>query len=107
MVHLGREVITLGTARGRVLAWALASVVIFSVPYYWLNDLSLWQHLGWHGAPSIGLTRAYWLLLHAQPVHAWQRNWLIAPVCVIGVPLIVNDMLRWQSGRQTSHKNLH
>lgn len=106
-IRLGQEILTLGTPRGRVLAWLLVSVVIFLAPYQWLAHLSLWGHMGWHGAPSIGLTRAYWLLLHGQPAHAWRRNWLIVPVCTIGLPLIMGDMLRWQKSRQTLPKNLH
>jgi hypothetical protein len=106
-VGLSREIITLGTSRGRVLAWLLLSAVIFAVPYAWLAHLSLWQHLGWHGAPSIGLTRAYWLLLHGRPTQAWQRNWLIVPVCAIGLPIIARDAARWFNGRQMLRKNLH
>jgi hypothetical protein len=104
---ISREMISLGTSRGRVLMWALLSAIIFAVPYQWLSHLSLWQHIGWRSAPSIGLTRAYWLLLHGQPMHAWQRNWLIVPVCAIGLPLITRDARRWRSSRQMLRKNIH
>ena len=90
--RVGLEMITLGTARGRVLAWGGLSGVIFVVPYHWLDHLSLWGGLGWHRAPSIGLTRAYWLLIHGQVAAAWHRNALIALVCAVGVPLIARDV---------------
>ena len=92
MLRFAREAVTLGTARGRVAMWLLLSAVIFAVPYHWLDNLSLWKRLGWHSAPSIGLTRAYWLLIHGNPAGAWHRNWLIMPVCVIGLSVIALDV---------------
>jgi hypothetical protein len=93
LVHL----LTLSTAKARICAWLIVSTCMFIVPYGWLTDLSLWQRLGWDGAPSVGLTRAYWLTLHGQPADAWHRNWLIVPVLVIGLVIIVCDLVSLRS----------
>lgn len=65
--------------------------MIFVSPYDWFSHLSLWQRLG-IPSPSIGLTRAYWLLLHLDPVGAWERNKLIYAVLLVGVPLLLKDI---------------
>lgn len=93
MKRLLLEAMSLHTARGRVLVFAAATVIIFFCRYHWLDHLSLWGHLGLTHAPSIGLTRAYWLLLHGHPVDAWHRNRLIYAVLAIGLPLILRDAL--------------
>lgn len=85
------EILTLRTARGRLIAFGFLTTLIFMSPYHWLAQLSLWQHIGWHGAPSIGLTRAYWLIIHGHPVAAWHRNPLIYAVLIVGIPLLVRD----------------
>lgn len=85
------EIISLSTARGRLLFFGLATLVILVMPYAWLANLSLWQRIGWESAPSIGLTRAYWLFIHGDPLAAWQRNWLIYPVITIVLILIITD----------------
>lgn len=73
------------------MAIAVITCLVFVVPYAWLNNLSLWQALGWESAPSIGLTRAYWLLIHGDPIAAWDRNPLIyAVLSVLGV-IIAKD----------------
>jgi hypothetical protein len=91
------ETVTLQTPRGRLLAFALLSLLIYCARYSWLAHLSLWQDLGWRTAPSIGLTRAYWLLLHGHPVLAWRRNSLIYAVLAVGVPLLGYDCLKLAS----------
>jgi len=86
------DVIGLQTPAGRLVFFLLASAAIFLAPYDWLSHLSLWQHLG-IPSPSIGLTRAYHLLLHGDPIAAWQRNRLIYLVLLIGVPLLARDVI--------------
>ncbi len=98
------EVVGLQTARGRLLCVGLITIAVFSAPYSWLAHLSLWDRLGWHSAPSIGLTRAYWLLLHGQPRAAWHRNWLIYLVLVILLPLLIRDILTLTSRRRFSRR---
>ena len=82
-MHLVWEALTVQTPRGRLALFCSISLLVFCVPYRWLAHLSLWQAIGWKTAPSIGLTRAYWLLLHGDPVAAWHRNWLIYPVLLV------------------------
>ncbi len=85
------EVIGLQTPRGRLICIGIITLLVFIAPYSWLAHLSLWDRLGWHSAPSIGLTRAYWLLLHGHPRASWHRNWLIYPVLVVFIPLLFRD----------------
>lgn len=87
------ETISLQTARGRLLFFMTASLAIFITPYSVLSHLSIWQRIGFDSAPSIGLTRAYWHLLHLDPSAAWQRNHLIFLVLAVGLPLIAQDAL--------------
>lgn len=97
------EVIGLQTARGRLLFFVILSTLIFVMPYAVLAHLSLWQRLGFDGAPSIGLTRAYWHVLHLHFDLAWTRNPLIFAVLAIGLPLLTVDSYRliqkWRSRR--------
>ena len=72
--------------------FSLLSTAIYLSHYHWLDHLSLWGNLGWKQAPSIGLTRAYWLLLHGNAVAAWHRNWLIYAVLAVGLPIILKDV---------------
>ena len=97
------DALTLRTSAGRLLVFTCLSLLIFIAPYHWLDHLSFWQAIGWHGAPSIGLTRAYWLLLHAQPLAAWRRNHLIYLVLLVGLPLIGFDLYRLMRGRRLRH----
>lgn len=85
------EIVGLQTARGRLLFFAIASLGIFLAPYDWLAHLSLWQHLGIQ-APSIGLTRAYWRLMHGDIFGAFERNPLIFIVLAIGLSLLALDI---------------
>ena len=88
------ELISLSTARSRLVFWGLATVVTFFLPYRFFENISLWQRLGWDSAPSIGLTRAYWLLIHGNPAAAYDRNWLIFVVIAVGLPLLLADAYR-------------
>lgn len=96
------EIVGLQTARGRLLFFAIVSMGIFFAPYDWLAHLSIWQHLG-IPAPSIGLTRAYWRLMHGDIIGAYHRNPLIFAVLVIGLPLLAMDIYKlW--GQRRRHK---
>jgi len=86
------EIVTLSTAKGRLLFFVLATLIVYFVPYSWLNNLSLWQRLGWDSAPSIGLTRSYYLLIHGNPIGAWHRNSLIYIVLVVWLVIMVKDI---------------
>jgi hypothetical protein len=95
----------LQTARGRLLFFAVISLLIFVAPYEWLGRLSIWQALN-IPSPSIGLTRAYHLLLHGDFEGAWQRNKLIFVVIAIGLFILVRDILTvmkqyWPSKEQS------
>ncbi len=88
------EVIGLQTPRGRLFAFTLGSTIIYLLPYHVVGQFSLWQRLGWTSAPSIGLTRAYWLLMHGQADAAWNRNWLIYPIIFVVVIIVGRDMYK-------------
>lgn len=92
------EVVGLQTPRGRLIFFALASLAIFVVPFHLLGQLSIWQRLG-IPAPSIGLTRAYWHLLHLDPGAAWDRNPLIFAVLAVGLPLLAKDAYKLHKNR--------
>lgn len=83
--------IGLQSARGRLLVFTLLSIAIFFVPYDWLTHLSIWQALD-IPSPSIGLTRAYHLLLHGDIDGAWQRNGLIFIILIVGVIILIKDI---------------
>lgn len=85
------ETISLQTARGRLLFAGTAHLLLVIVPYHWLDNLSLYKHLGIHHSPSIGLTRAYWLILHSHLAESWQRNWMIFPVLAVGWSIVALD----------------
>jgi len=105
MKRLAVEMLSLQTARGRLLTFLLLSSAIFASQYHWLDHLSLWGNLGFTHAPSVGLTRAYWLLLHGHPEAAWHRNRLIYLILLVGVPLLVRDFLSIvRVARQNHHK---
>ncbi len=84
------EIISLQSPRGRIMFFVLASASICMVPYSLLSGLSLWQRLG-VDSPSIGLTRAYWQVMHFNFSAAWARNPLIFVVIGIGLPLLLLD----------------
>ena len=87
------EIVSLQTPRGRLIFFGIVSLLVFIAPYEWLANLSLWQRLGFESAPSIGLTRAYWHVLHLDFYAAWERNKLIYVVLAIGLPLLARDIL--------------
>ena len=92
------EVIGLQTSRGRLFALAAASFAIYFLPYRIVGQFSLWQRLGWDWAPSIGLTRAYWLLMHGHPFAAWHRNWLIFPILIVVAVIVGRDIYKLTKG---------
>ena len=82
---------SLRSARGRLLFFVLASVVIFVLPIQILSHFSIWGFIGFDQAPSIGLTRAYHYVLHADFSAAWHRNRLIFVILLVGLPLLAKD----------------
>ena len=97
------EAVTLSSARGRAHAFLSITGAVYLSPYSWLAHLSIWGAMGWKDAPSIGLTRAYWLLLHGQPVAAYARNGLIYPVLLIWIAIFLNDAVPGKGHRQSIH----
>jgi len=87
------ELIGLQTPRARLFMFALGTFMIFLVPYNWLANLSLWKRIGWDWAPSIGLTRAYWLVLHGDFAGAWGRNAWIYLVLLVLFILLFKDIV--------------
>jgi hypothetical protein len=85
------EIITLRTARGRLFFALFAHIILMIIPYAWLQDLSLYKKIRVN-SPSIGLTRAYWLILHGELIDAWQRNWMIFPVLAVGWSIVILDI---------------
>lgn len=90
--------ISLQTPLSRLLVFGVLTIAIFFSSYDWLAHLSLWDRFGLEWMPSIGLTRAYWLLIHGDPVGAWQRNGLIYLVLAVGLPILIRDA--WTMYRQ-------
>ena len=95
------ELISLSTPRARLSFWALITFVIYILPYKLFENLSLWKNLGWDSAPSVGLTRAYWLLIHNDVTGAWNKNKLIFVVITIGGVILFIDLFKLIS----SYKN--
>lgn len=88
-------------------AIGVISCLVFIVPYAWLSNLSLWQALGWEAAPSIGLTRAYWLLIHGDPIAAWNRNPLIYAVLPVVGAIIAKDIATLLAKRKRDIDHQH
>lgn len=88
------ELMSLSTPRARLVFWALATALIFILPYRLFENVSLWKRLGWESAPSVGLTRAYWLLIHGDASGAWARNKLIFVVIAVGLPILAIDVYK-------------
>lgn len=97
--QLVAETITLSTPRGRLIFALTANIAIFASRYHWLSNLSLYQRLGLDWAPSIGLTRAYWKVLHGDLAGAWERNWLIFPVMTVLWCIVALDLYALVRGR--------
>lgn len=88
------EAITLQSPRGRIIIATTVHFVLAIVPYSWLANLSLYKLIGIDWAPSIGLTRAYWLLLHGDLAGAWQRNALLFPVLAVMWSIVALDVYK-------------
>lgn len=88
------EILTLQSPRGRLIAAALVHLVLYIVPYAWLANLSLYKLVRLDWVPSIGLTRAYWLLLHGDLAAAWQQNPLIFPILAVMWSIVALDVYR-------------
>lgn len=54
-------------------------------------------------SPSIGLTRAYWYLIHGEFQSAWNMNKLIYFVAVVLATIVVVDVIRLIRNRRTSY----
>ncbi len=87
------EILGLQSSRGRIMFFVIGSCCIYITPYSVLSGLSLWQRLGIE-TPSVGLTRAYWHMLHLDFTAAWSRNPLIFAVVAIGLSLLLADVYR-------------
>lgn len=97
--------INLATPKSRLAVWTLMTLAIYIAPFDWLKHLSLYGHLGWHKAPSIGLTRAYWYVLHGKFALAWHMNPLIFVVLGVGLPLLTIDALKLSRPNPLLYKN--
>jgi hypothetical protein len=84
--------------------WAALTAVIYIVPFSWLANLSMYKAIGFEQAPSIGLTRAYWFLLHGKLHEAVAMNHLIFFVLAIGVPMLLYDVYV-MAGRAISRRH--
>lgn len=84
---------TLSTPRQRLLVWGLLTVIIYFSQFNWLENLSLYKRIGLEWAPSIGLTRAYWLFIHGNAPAAINMNPLIIPVIIAGGIVLIKDAL--------------
>jgi hypothetical protein len=99
MTKIAVEIISLSTPRGRLLFFIILTFFIFLTPYKYLSGLSLWQRIGWDWAPSIGLTRAYHMLIHGNFMGAWHRNPLIYLIITIGLMILAKDVYKLLSGK--------
>lgn len=88
------ELISLSSPRSRLSFWLIATLIIYFLPYSFFKNLSIWGFMGWDNAPSIGLTRAYWLLIHGDIAGAFERNKLIFAVLIVGAPIIIIDLYK-------------
>ncbi len=86
------RLLTLSTPESRLFVWALLTVLIFLSSFSWLEDLSLYKRFGIDWAPSIGLTRAYWYLLHGDIEAAWRMNKIVFIVIGIGSIILLKDI---------------
>lgn len=85
------ETVGLSSPRGRIIFFVLISAAIFAMPPRWPVTFSVWHRLG-IASPSIGLTRAYRLVLHGDFIHAWQQNKLIYVVILVGGVVLAQDV---------------
>ena len=94
------DFLTLQKPEFRLGFFGLVTMVLLVTPYQFLEQhhLSLYERL--HiPSPSIGLTRAYWKLIHGDFSGAWQRNKLIYAVVCIVLGIVVKDILELISKR--------
>jgi hypothetical protein len=97
------ETLSLRSPRARLGFFLICTVLIFFTPYSFLDraKLSLYERM--HiASPSIGLTRAYWKILHGDFMGAWHRNKLIYIVLPIILGIVVNDTITYL-WKQTSY----
>ena len=94
------ELLSLSTARARLMVFSGISMLVFVTPYSFLDHAKLSLYERFHiPSPSIGLTRAYWKLLHGDPSGAWNRNKLIYLVICIIVGILLRDLIMYFSKR--------
>ncbi len=94
------ELVSFSTPRGIVSFGMLTNAILLVVPYSWLerSHLSLYERM--HiPSPSIGLTRAYWLLLHGHFSAAVQRNKLIVVVAPVLWMIFAVALLRMKRSK--------
>lgn len=86
------ELASLQTRGARLAVIACLTLAIYVVPYQTLEHarLSLYERAG-IPSPSIGLTRAYWKLIHGDPIGAWERNKLIYLVMLVLCVMFIHD----------------
>lgn len=88
------DVIGLQTPRGRLIFFAGVTFFIFMLSFEGLQalpDISLYKRFG-IPSPSIGLTRAFWHILHGDFISAYTQNRLIYPVLLVIAGIILNDI---------------
>lgn len=94
IVHFASDIVCLRTAKARFIVFASISCLLYMLPYSLIEraKLSLYERM--HiPAPSIGLTRAYWKLIHGDLAGAWHRNKLIYVVVGIIIGIMVADLV--------------
>jgi predicted PurR-regulated permease PerM len=100
------SILTLSKPEYRLGFFAAATLVIFVVPYEFLDraKLSLYERM--HiPSPSIGLTRAYWRVIHGDFRGAWERNKLIYLVLAVWVCIMIFDVYAVFSKHRASKKS--
>ncbi|MCX6804708.1 MAG: DUF2752 domain-containing protein [Patescibacteria group bacterium] len=87
------NIIGLQTPMARLTVFTGTTICLYSISYSSLLQtptLSLFSRLN-IPSPSIGLTRAYWLLIHGDLNGAWQMNKLVYLVALVLAGIIVVD----------------
>lgn len=87
------SLISLQTPISRILVIASITTFLYIVRYQTLLSIptiSVYSRLNLP-LPSIGLTRAYWFLIHGKYYSAWQMNKLIYLVALVIFIIIVID----------------
>ncbi|MDZ7744595.1 MAG: DUF2752 domain-containing protein [Candidatus Saccharibacteria bacterium] len=96
------NVVGLQTPAGRLVAFAAVTAFVYVTSVFritWIPNLSLYKYLGIN-APSIGLTRAFRLLINGDVSGAWQMNWLIFPVVAIVLGIVIIDITKLMRKKQ-------